>query len=219
MDILKKKNGDIDSLSNEDLCADQTFINAIHLLADSFLTSAGDKLQSNKKFTDTTTNHDKVLAPVGSPDKANNNSPQKARMSRDRRRGKKTVSNFIINFINPNIIININQAKIEVDVQTVATLHNMRSSARFHIYDDPKSSNKDNDGNDSIEDYRVTFINFLGMFFSELIVYWQQDDDDDVQKANTFDGEYVKISDIKVIQFLNTNTLLILMTILLRMLI
>lgn len=92
MSILKRGTQNV-FLSADDLCTDQTFINAIHLLADSFLTSAEDKLKSNKKFTNTTTYNDKIVA-VASPDNTKN-SPQKSRMSRDRRRGKKTVTNFI----------------------------------------------------------------------------------------------------------------------------
>ena len=84
-----------------------------------------------------------------------------------------------------------------MDVQTVATLHNMRSSGRFSIVETNAASN-----NDSHADYRVTFINFLGMFFSDLVAYWQQDDNNDdrdrLQKLNAYDSEYVKIADITV---------------------
>ena len=83
-----------------------------------------------------------------------------------------------------------------MDVQTVATLHNMRSYTRFSI-ETNATSNNDKDSN---ADYRVTFINFLGMFFSELVAYWQQDDDDGdrLQKLNAYDSEYLKIADITV---------------------
>jgi hypothetical protein len=81
----------------------------------------------------------------------------------------------------------------------------MRASHRF-IIETNASSNNDKE---SHADYRVTFINFLGMFFSELVAYWQQDDDDDdrLQKLNAYDSEYVKIADVTVqLSNLLTNT-------------
>lgn len=91
-----KANPDCDALNAEDLCSDQTFINAIHLLADSFLTAIGEKLHSNKVNENTNTHgnvamkNDPIIASVSkTADKTN--VPKKARLSRDRRRGKKQV--------------------------------------------------------------------------------------------------------------------------------
>jgi hypothetical protein len=83
-----------------------------------------------------------------------------------------------------------------VAVETVATLYHMRSSNRFHNNHFSNVSNTSTNINTN-QDFRITFINLIGLFFADLISYWQSDDDNTIRYNNTFDSEYVKISDIK----------------------
>jgi len=75
----------------------------------------------------------------------------------------------------------------------------MRSSNRFHSnhFNNINTITPNNDNNMNDDDFRIKFINLIGLFFSDLISYWQSDDDDTIRQTNTFDSEYVKISDIK----------------------